>query len=208
MKIAALTPTLGLALIIGTVYICNQISAPTPQTEKATNVKSAQTETTVTTEVETTADDIYDAAINPHRKDRDYKKLEGDSDADCVEGEKRSDDQDSILPRPNDITYAVPLVGEIINVISMSDEEIIAYLDAKQPPTTFDLQHSTLYFDHRGHACGEINPDERYYFATSSGHVYQLNNTFDADRIGTDPLTDREILAVSKYVGETNRRLR
>lgn len=91
---------------------------------------------------------------------------------------------------------------------SMTDAEIVAYLDEQNinSITQFDLQHPTIYFDQLGRVHGAINPDEEYYYATSSGNVYKLDSRTNIDRIGKSPLFDASLRGT--YVGTTNRILK
>lgn len=135
-------------------------------------------------------DGTYEAAINPHRKH------------DCeVEGCNTA---------PNPALANVPVVSDVLELelAGMSDAEIAAQLDEQNqgPVTQFDLQHPNLYFDSLGRAHGGNGPIDEYYYATSDGKVYKLDNNTDIERIGESPLFDASLRGT--YVGETTRRIK
>lgn len=141
-------------------------------------------------------DGTYETAANPH------------NEHDCdTEGCNVTHDATPVN-LPNTTLTNVPVISDVLEVISMSDAEIIAYLDKQSfgQVTEFDSQHPNLYFDHTGRAHGAIRPDEEYYYATTNGKVYKLEDHTDIDRIGESPLFDESLCGT--YVGETNRRIK
>lgn len=140
-------------------------------------------------------DGTYEAAINPHRKH------------DCeAEGCNTTPDA-TVVSLPNPALANVPVVSDILELklADTSDAEITAQLDEQNqgPVTQFDLQHPNLYFDSLGRAHGGNGPIDEYYYATSDGKVYKLDNSTDIERIGESPLFDASLRGT--YVGETTR---
>ncbi len=90
---------------------------------------------------------------------------------------------------------------------TMSDEEVISYLDSHKitPPTDFDLAYPHLYFDRYGQVHGATSYDELHYYATFLGEVYQLDAGITADSVNGN---EDELLENATYVGRTNHRIR
>lgn len=143
-------------------------------------------------------DGTYEASINPHRK-HDCE-TEG-----CVKTVTSPAPTGKTIPADNAVLKSLPIVRDVLELVAMSDAEIIASLDEQNlhSTTQFDLLHPNLYFDQLGRVHGATTPDEEYYYATSGGKVYKLDSRTDVDRTGESPLFDASLYGT--YVGTTNR---
>lgn len=111
---------------------------------------------------------------------------------------------------PNTSSGATVTTGEEEpNWQTMSDEEVISYLDSHKitPPTDFDLAYPHLYFDRSGQVHGATSYEELCFYATSLGEVYRLDDGVTVDNSECNG-KEADLLENATYVGRTNHRIK